>query len=228
MEKFLGILFCGGRGTRLGTITRYISKAFVPVYDRPIFMYPLAQLKVSKYIDEIVILTNRENDDKLRETGYKTIIQDDRQVHDMFSGLKYIRNIPGQEKPAILMPCDNISEIKVDDLIHHYLTQKPDIALFIKKIPSKEKLMEMGVFDPGDGTIEYKPSRPRTHWGVLAPYIVKPGIDLVGPEYEVFNRSHLAYLEYPGIWFDIGDIKSLKQANDYFYHSFISIGKEKT
>lgn len=199
----------------MGTITRYISKAFVPVYDRPIFMYPLAQLQASTYIDEIVILTNRENDDKLKETGHKTIIQDDQQVHDMFSGLRYIRKILGVEKPAILIPCDNISDIKVDDLTSHYLTQKPDIALFIKKIDSIEKLMEMGVFDPGTETIEYKPSQPRTHWGVLAPYIVKPGIDLTGPEYQVFNRCQLAYLEYSGIWFDIGDKESLVNSTNY-------------
>jgi NDP-sugar pyrophosphorylase family protein len=135
----------------------------------------------------------------------------------MFSGLRYLRKIPGEEKTAVLMPCDNISDIEVDDLIDRYLTQKPGIALFIKKIDSKEKLMEMGVFDPETGTMEYKPSQPRTNWGVLAPYIVKPGIDLAGPEYQVFNRSRLSYREYSGIWFDIGDIKSLKQANDYFY-----------
>jgi dTDP-glucose pyrophosphorylase len=217
MEKFLGILFCGGRGTRLGEITRYISKAFVPVYDRPIFMYPLAQLQASTYIDEIVILTNRDNDAKLKETGHRTILQDDRQVHDMFSGLRYLRKNLGEEKPAILMPCDNISDISVDDLAGHYLRQQPDIALFIKKIPCKEKQRQMGVFDPEAKTVEYKPAEPKTPWGVLAPYIVKPGLDLTGPEHEVFNRCGLAYLEYSGIWFDIGDIKSLKQANDYLF-----------
>lgn len=214
MGSFLGILFCGGRGERLGKITEYISKAFVPVYDRPVFMYPLAQLEASKQIGETVILTNQENDTKLRRTGYRTIVQDDLLVQDMFSGLAYIRKVTGDERPAVLMPCDNISDIVVDDIIEVFLNDMPDIAINIRKIESKEKLCEMGVFDPGTGTMEYRPRNPKTEWGLIAPYVVRPGVELIGSTERIVNRHHVAWREYKGMWFDIGDVASLVKASE--------------
>ena len=214
MDKFLGILFCGGQGTRLGVITDYISKAFVPVHDRPVFMYGLDRLKESRYIDRIIILTNRDNDARLRGPGFETVIQDNSQVKDMFSGLHYIRRITGEERPAVLMPCDNINEIVVDRVIETFLAKKPDILINIRKVASREKLCQMGVFDPATGKVAYKPSQPQSDWGVLAPYVAAPGLDLnCGPEVDIFNRHRLAGIQYSGYWFDIGDVESWQDAN---------------
>jgi len=214
MGSFLGILCCGGKGLRLGKITEYISKAFVPVCDRPVFMYPLAQLAASKQIDEIVILTNQENDTRLLRTGYRTIVQDDSLVQDMFSGLAYIRKVTGDERPAVLMPCDNISDIVVDDVIEVFSNEMPEIAISIRKIESKEKLCEMGVFDPRTGTMEYRPRNPKTEWGLIAPYVVRPGVELIGSTERIMNRHHVAWREYEGMWFDIGDVASLVKASE--------------
>ena len=214
MEKFLGVLCCGGRGTRLGIITRYISKAFIPVYDRPVFMYGLERLQESEYIDRIVILTNRDNDARLHGLGFKTVIQDDSRVKDMLSGLHYLRRVTGEERPAVLMPCDNISRINVDRMIKAFLAKKPDILINIRKITNRQKLSQMGVFDPSTGKIDYKPHCPKTCWGVLAPYVVAPELDLSqGPEAAIFNRCRLAYSRYSGYWFDIGDLESWQEAN---------------
>lgn len=214
MGSFLSILFCGGKGERLGKITEYISKALVPIYDRPVFMYPLSQLEASEHVDDIWMLTNRENDAKLRRMGYRTIIQDDEQVHDMFSGLAYIRRVTEDERPVVMMPCDNISNIVVDDVIEVFLNDMPDIAINIRKIESKEKLCEMGVFDPGTGTMEYRPRNPKTEWGLIAPYVVRPGVELIGSTERIMNRHQVAWREYKGIWFDIGDVASLVKASE--------------
>ncbi|MEZ4689411.1 MAG: sugar phosphate nucleotidyltransferase [Ignavibacteria bacterium] len=45
MEEFLGVLFCGGRGTRISSLTDYISKSFIPVYDKPVFKFGLSSLE---------------------------------------------------------------------------------------------------------------------------------------------------------------------------------------
>ena len=214
MGSFLGILFCGGRGVRLGKITKFISKALIPIYDRPVFMYPLSLLEASEHVDDIWMLTNGENDAKLRQMGYRTIIQDDEQVHDMFSGLAYIRRVTGDKRPVVMMPCDNISNIVVDDVIEVFLNDKPDIAINIRKIESKEKLCEMGVFDPGTGTMEYRPRNPKTEWGLIAPYVVRPGVELIGSTERIMNRHHVAWREYKGMWFDIGDVASLVKASE--------------
>ena len=213
MKSFLGILFCGGRGVRLGTITEYISKPFVPVYDRPVFMYPLSQLEASRQVSDIVILTNDENDAKLRQTGCRTIIQDDAQVSNMFDGLAYVRKVTGDSRPAVLMPCDNISEIVVDNVIDVFEDEKPDIAISIRSVASREKLREMGVFDSETGTMEYRPENPKTRWGVIAPYVVSQEVGSAGATEEIINSHRVSWIEYEGVWFDIGDPESLALAN---------------
>lgn len=213
MNDFLGILFCGGRGRRLGEITKYISKAFVPVFDRPVFRYPLAQLEASQRVAEILVLSNDENDQKLRQTGHRTLVQDDRRVRDMFTGLAFIREVTGDERPAVLMPCDNISEICVDDVISVFLDEAADIAINVRKIDDRDKLREMGVFDPKTGQMEYRPKNPKTDWGVLAPYVVATGLDLSAEMPEVLRLHRSVWREYDGVWFDVGDVGQLAAAN---------------
>jgi len=213
-KGFLGILFCGGKGRRLATITDYISKALVPVYDRPVFMYPLAQLEASRRIDEIVLLTNTENGAKLQQTGYRTIIQNDAEVCDMFSGLAYIRKVTGDNRPAILMPCDNISDIVVDSVVGLFIREKPDIAISIRKVDCEEKLREMGVFDVSCGRVEYRPRKPKSSFGVIAPYVVKESLDISGSTEQILNHCRVSFLEYAGPWFDVGDVASLALANN--------------
>lgn len=217
MEEFLGILFAGGKGIRMGLITQYISKAFIPVYDRPVFMYPLAQLKASKYISEIMILTNNENNDKLSQLGYKTIIQDDNLVHDMFSGLYFIKKMINTNKHFVMMPCDNISGLVVDRTIEVFLRTDVDICFNITRIMDKQKLREMGVYNPDTNRIRYKPENPASRWGVIAPYVVKNSFRIPEKSTDeiVFNQANWSYTEHRGYWFDVGDIEDLTKSSTY-------------
>jgi len=211
VEEFLGILFAGGRGTRLGLITQYISKAFVPVYDRPVFMYPLAQLQRSQYIREILILTNAENDVKFQQTGYRTVIQDDSRVHDMLSGLRFLREVLKTHQHCVLMPCDNISNVSVDALVEAFLVNNCNICFSLTRVSDQCKLSQMGVYDPATGKLVYKPSVPPSEWGVIAPYVVNRGLiwNGTGTDTDVFNQARTCWLRHEGYWFDIGDPESL-------------------
>lgn len=215
MEEFLGVLFCGGRGTRIRNLTKYISKSFLPVFNKPVFEFGLELLTDSESVNEIILLTNEDNDHKLRECGFNTIIQDDKEVSDMFSGWEYIKKITGTPKHGVLIPSDNICEVKVDDLTEKFIKEKADFVFSIHLIKDKKKLSEMGNFDTEKRKFYYKNPDPRSGYGVIAPYIIRNSFNCKDPA-NIFEGKNSYSLKHEGYWFDLGDYESIADANAWY------------
>lgn len=216
MEKFLGVLFCGGRGTRLSEITKFISKSFIPIYDKPVFKFGLELLEKSKKIDEIVILTNEDNDSRLRQLGYRTIVQADSRVSDMISGWDYVKRYLRTKKHGVLVPSDNICEVKIDNLIKAFEKKTAEFLFSLREIEDKTKLSQMGCFDIETRKFYYKHPDPPSKYGVIAPYIIENNLSNISNR-NIFENSHIEILFHKGYWFDIGDYDSIIEASNWQY-----------
>jgi len=53
--KIRGVVLAGGRGRRLGSLTKITNKHLLPVWDRPMIFYPLQTL-VEAGIDEVALV----------------------------------------------------------------------------------------------------------------------------------------------------------------------------
>ena len=53
-----GIVLAGGTGTRLGVLTKVVNKHLLPIYDRPMIIFPIRTL-ISLGIKSIMIVTDR-------------------------------------------------------------------------------------------------------------------------------------------------------------------------
>ncbi|MBV6478497.1 MAG: hypothetical protein HGGPFJEG_01252 [Ignavibacteria bacterium] len=210
MEKFLGVLFCGGRGVRLGEISKYISKPLIPVYDKPVFKFGLELLKNSNHIDEILILTNEDNDRFFKNENIRTIVQDDNKVSGIFSGWEYVKEVTKTKKNAVLYPGDNICDADIDSMIMHFKTANPEFLFSLIKLMDTEKLSEMGSFDITRKIYSYR--NPVSEMGVIAPYIIKNDLGKKASS-ELFSSDKSDYLIYNGNWYDIGDIDSILNAS---------------
>ena len=58
--KIKGVILAGGHGSRLYPMTKIFNKSLLPVYDKPMIMYPMETLK-QLGCEEIMIVSGREH-----------------------------------------------------------------------------------------------------------------------------------------------------------------------
>lgn len=232
-KKVKGVILAGGLGTRLAPLTKITNKHLLPIYDKPMILYPLETLKRSG-ITDILIVTGREHASHFMNflgSGKEQGVSISYAIQDKNSGgiadaLKYAEEFSLGGPIAVILG-DNIFE-------QHF---KKEVAAFTKGAMMFFKEVEdptrfgVPVFDK-TGTrvvrVEEKPKEPKSMYAQAGFYIyddkifsdiqkLKPSgrgeLEITDVNNRYLKRGEVSFAFVKGFWSDAGTFESLLKAS---------------
>jgi glucose-1-phosphate thymidylyltransferase len=231
--KLRGIILAGGKGTRLGELTKITNKHLLPIGPYPMIYYPLKKLTGAGVKDILLVSGTEHMGDfvELLGSGKDHGCQVTYRVQDEAGGIAQALGLAelfctGARCAVILG--DNIFHDPLGPMLND-ANDKPDFAwVAVKQVHDPQRY---GVAELKDGrilSIEEKPTNPKSDFAVAGIYIYPPDVfDVVKTlkpsrrgELEItdVNRHYLAkgrlgYSVLNDYWTDAGTLDSLEHAN---------------
>lgn len=233
-KRMKGVVLAGGLGTRLYPLTKITNKHLLPVFNKPMILYPLDTLKRSG-IEEVMIVCGREHAGHFmrflgsgKEWGMKfSYALQDTDNGGIADALRYAEDFSDGAPIAVILG-DNIFE-------QHF---KKEVAAFKKGAMVFFKEMEglhrfgVPVFDKSGRRltrIEEKPQQPKSKYGQTGFYMydhkvfadikkLKPSgrgeLEITDINNMYLKRKQLSYGFIKGLWSDAGTFESLLRVSN--------------
>lgn len=229
-----GIVLAGGSGTRLGPLTKSISKQLLPVYNKPMIYYPLNTLKQMGLKDILIITTPLQQELFKQQLGngsefglnlsYKTQVVPKGIADAFIIGEDFI----GDDSVTLILG-DNIF---INDPSHFIVEDKGCVIYgYQVQIPSKYGVFE---FDSGGllKRIVEKPDKFISDYACVGLYVfdnsviekakkVQPSLrgeleitDVIN-QYIDENNYYYVLLEPGDAWFDCGNCDDLLECAEF-------------
>ena len=220
-----GIVLAGGLGTRVGPVTKAISKQLIPLFDKPIIFYSLSILMLMN-IRKILLITKSEDID-----SFKKILNDG---SDFGIEIKYeIQKKPNGLPDAFILgesfiKKDNVALILGDNFFHGQSLTEILISQ-VKKFKSGAQIFTYNVKNPENyGVVEYKkknnfcliekPQKPKSNNDSQRLKKSKRGeleiVDLMN-QYLKNNKLKIHPLGRGSSWLDTGNCDDILRASNY-------------
>ena len=178
-----GVILAGGLGTRLRPLSLITNKHLLPVYNKPMVLYPLETLKASG-ITEIMLVSGKEHAGHFinflgsgREWGVKlSYAIQDKNDGGIADALRYAEDFSEGHPLAVILG-DNIFN---EDFAKPVKEFKDGARVFLKEVKNPQRY-GVPVFDKKGRIIrvEEKPKRPKSSFAQVGFYLF---------DSDVFNR----------------------------------------
>ena len=104
-----GIILAGGSGTRMSPLTKAVNKQLLPIYDKPLFFYPLSVLMLSG-IRDILIIVNKGQLNQFKKIlpngdnlGIKISYIEQKYPKGLFDAFQVGKNFIGNSNVALIL-----------------------------------------------------------------------------------------------------------------------------
>src|SRR3989344_1243977 len=223
-----GVILAGGQGTRLRPLTSITNKHLLPVYNKPMILYPLETLKKAG-LKEIMIVCGKEHAGYFmnflgsgKDYGVKLSYSLQHGAGGIAEALSLAEDFTKKDSIAVVLG-DNIFEDNFSKEVSMFNNQE-GAKVFLKQV---ENPARFGVAEiQGDKIIgiEEKPKNPKSNYATVGFYLynndIFEKIKTLKPsargEFEItdihnmyISENKLSYGMVNGYWSDAGTFESL-------------------
>lgn len=226
-----GIILAGGKGTRLRPLTKITSKQLLPVYNKPMILYPLKKL-LDAGIKEILIIVAPDYAGHFlhllgsgKEYGARFTYEIQEEPKGLADAFIIGENFIDDDNVTLILG-DNIFEEDLTDVISSFKSGGRVLALRNNE-PERFGVVE---FDKNEKvvSIEEKPEKPKSNYIIPGLYIYdsrvvdfaknqKPSargeLEIVDLHKKYLALGELDVRRINGEWFDTGTFNSLLEAS---------------
>ncbi len=223
-----GVILAGGHGTRLSPLTLITNKHLLPVYDRPMILYPLETLKKGG-ITEIMIVCGKEHAGHFmnflgsgKEYGVKLSYALQSGAGGIADALSLAEDFAGTEKIAVALG-DNIFEDDFSEDFNKFQNEK-GAKVFIQEVSDPKRFGVAEIKDEKIVGIEEKPKMPKSNFATVGLFLydsdvfakIKKLTPSARGELEItdvhnmyISEGLLSFEKVRGFWSDAGTFDSL-------------------
>ena len=231
-----GIILAGGYGTRLLPCTKVTNKHLLPVYDKPMILYPLETL-IAAGIKDIMIVSGTGHAGHFlellgsgKDMGIRLSYAVQEKAGGIAEALGLCEDFADNDKIAVVLG-DNIftDQEQIKKAVADFINQEKGAKILIKEVPDPKRF---GVAElDGDRVVSIieKPEDPKSNYAVTGFYCydkevwniiktLKPSgrgeLEITDVNNYYLATSILTYEMYKDEWTDAGTFESLLRASN--------------
>lgn len=238
------VILAGGFAKRMWPLTKDKPKHLLPVAGRPMLDYVMEKVIPVSRIDHIFISTNARFQDQFNgyisslQAGKEIslFVEDTHREEEKLGSvgaLGYLITEENIEDELVVIGGDNILGLEMTDFIHYFRSKQGNVVA-LYDVKSKEKARLYGVISiDQENKVTYfqeKPAEPQSTLISTACYaFTENGVrnvirylkegnnpDEVGHFIEWLYKNDEVYgYVFQGIWFDIGNLESYHEADEF-------------
>lgn len=225
-----GVILAGGTGSRMLPATQVTNKHLLPIYNKPMILYPMDTLK-KMGIKDMLIISGKEHVGhiiSLLGSGRQFGLNLSYKVQDEAGGIAQALGLAED-----FARDDNVTVILGDNIFEDTFEVSDfggGARIFIKTVPDPERFGVAEFSDDKIVGVEEKPLAPRTNYAVTGLYVydnrvfdfikkLKPSargeLELTDVNNFYINGGKMDYKVVQGFWSDAGTFESLFRSSEY-------------
>ena len=229
-----GVILAGGKGTRLGELTKVTNKHLLPVGPYPMVYHPLKKL-AGAGLDDVLLVSGTEHMGDFvellgsgKEYGCRLTYRVQDEAGGIAQALSLAELFCTGSRACVLLG-DNIFQAPLKPILDA-ANEHPDWAwLGLKQVPDPGRFGVAELRGKQVVGIEEKPKRPKSDYAVVGIYVYPADVFQVikglkpsaRGEYEItdvnnhyLKAGRMGYSILDGYWTDAGTLDSLDYANE--------------